>query len=442
MSVSLSEHFTYKRLLRFVFPCIIMMIVTSIYSIVDGFFVSNCVGKNAFAAVNLIMPVLMALSAFGFMIGTGGSALVAFTLGEGKKEKANEIFSMLILSEFLFGMLVTVVGFIFMPQIARALGASSLIIEDCVRYGRIGILTIAFFMMQNSFQSFLVTAEQAKMGLIVSIACGLTNMTLDFLLVYVWPLGVTGAALATGISELIGAFIPLIYFMRKNKSRLRLVRPRFDVRALRRACSNGASEMLTNLSASIIGMLYNMQLLKLAAENGVAAYGVIMYVSFIFMAIYFGYSVGVNPVIGYHYGAGNQKELKNILKKSLVLTSIAAVVMTSAAQLLASSLATLFVGYDKILHDMTVNGLRLYSLVFLLCGFNIFGSAFFTGLNNGKISAIISFLRTLVIQIACIFILPVFLGLNGIWLSVSVAEGLTLFVTASLLVVYRKRYGY
>lgn len=442
MSVSLSEHFTYKRLLRFVFPCIIMMIVTSIYSIVDGFFVSNCVGKNAFAAVNLIMPVLMALSAFGFMIGTGGSALVAFTLGEGKKEKANEIFSMLILSEFLFGMLVTVVGFIFMPQIARALGASSLIIEDCVRYGRIGILTIAFFMMQNSFQSFLVTAEQAKMGLIVSIACGLTNMTLDFLLVYVWPLGVTGAALATGISELIGAFIPLIYFMRKNKSRLRLVRPRFDVRALRRACSNGASEMLTNLSASIIGMLYNMQLLKLAAENGVAAYGVIMYVSFIFMAIYFGYSVGVNPVIGYHYGAGNQKELKNILKKSLVLTSIAAVVMTSAAQLLAPSLATLFVGYDKILHDMTVNGLRLYSLVFLLCGFNIFGSAFFTGLNNGKISAIISFLRTLVIQIACIFILPVFLGLNGIWLSVSVAEGLTLFVTASLLVVYRKRYGY
>ncbi|MBO4996558.1 MAG: MATE family efflux transporter [Lachnospira sp.] len=442
MSVSLSEHFTYKRLLRFVFPCIIMMIVTSIYSIVDGFFVSNCVGKNAFAAVNLIMPVLMALSAFGFMIGTGGSALVAFTLGEGKKEKANEIFSMLILSEFLFGMLVTVVGFIFMPQIARALGASSLIIEDCVRYGRIGILTIAFFMMQNSFQSFLVTAEQAKMGLIVSIACGLTNMTLDFLLVYVWPLGVTGAALATGISELIGAFIPLIYFMRKNKSRLRLVRPRFDARALRRACSNGASEMLTNLSASIIGMLYNMQLLKLAAENGVAAYGVIMYISFIFMAIYFGYSVGVNPVIGYHYGAGNQKELKNILKKSLVLTSIAAVVMTSAAQLLAPSLATLFVGYDKILHDMTVNGLRLYSLVFLLCGFNIFGSAFFTGLNNGKISAIISFLRTLVIQIACIFILPVFLGLNGIWLSVSVAEGLTLFVTASLLVVYRKRYGY
>lgn len=442
MSVSLSEHFTYKRLLRFVFPCIIMMIVTSIYSIVDGFFVSNCVGKNAFAAVNLIMPVLMALSAFGFMIGTGGSALVAFTLGEGKKEKANEIFSMLILSEFLFGMLVTVVGFIFMPQITRALGASSLIMEDCVRYGRIGILTIAFFMMQNSFQSFLVTAEQAKMGLIVSIACGLTNMTLDFLLVYVWPLGVTGAALATGISELIGAFIPLIYFMRKNKSRLRLVRPRFDVRALRRACSNGASEMLTNLSASIIGMLYNMQLLKLAAENGVAAYGVIMYVSFIFMAIYFGYSVGVNPVIGYHYGAGNQKELKNILKKSLVLTSIAAIVMTSAAQLLAPSLATLFVGYDKILHDMTVNGLRLYSLVFLLCGFNIFGSAFFTGLNNGKISAIISFLRTLVIQIACIFILPVFLGLNGIWLSVSVAEGLTLFVTASLLVVYRKRYGY
>lgn len=442
MSVSLSEHFTYRRLLRFVFPCIIMMIVTSIYSIVDGFFVSNCVGKNAFAAVNLIMPVLMALSAFGFMIGTGGSALVAFTLGEGRKDKANEIFSMLILAEFLFGVVVTVIGFIFMPQIAKALGASSLIMEDCVRYGRIGILTIAFFMMQNSFQSFLVTAEQAKMGLMVSVACGLTNMTLDFLLVYVLPLGVTGAALATGISELIGAFIPLIYFMRKNKSLLRLVRPRSDTRALMRACSNGSSEMLTNLSASVIGMLYNKQLLKLAEENGVAAYGVIMYVSFIFMAIFFGYSVGVNPVIGYHYGAGNRKELKNILKKSMIVTLIAAIVMTSAAQLLANPLASLFVGYDKILHDMTVNGFRLYSIVFLLCGFNIFGSAFFTGLNNGKISAMISFLRTLVIQIACIFILPLFLGLNGIWLSVSVAEGLTLFVTVSLLIGYRKRYGY
>lgn len=442
MSVGLSEHFTYKKLLRFVFPCIIMMIVTSIYSIVDGFFVSNCVGKNAFAAVNLVMPVLMALSAFGFMIGTGGSALVAFTLGEGKKQKANEIFSMLILAEFLFGVVVTIVGFIFMPQIAKALGASSLIMGDCVRYGRIGILTISFFMLQNSFQSFLVTAEQAKMGLMVSIACGLTNMTLDFFLVYVWPLGVTGAALATGISEILGAMIPLVYFMRKNKSLLRLVRPRFDGRALGRACSNGASEMLTNLSASIVGMLYNMQLLKLAAENGVAAYGVIMYVSFIFMAIFFGYSVGVNPVIGYHYGAGNNKELNNILKKSFVLTSITAVAMTLAAQFLASSLAALFVGYDRVLHDMTANGLRLYSLVFLLCGFNIFGSAFFTGLNNGKISAIISFLRTLVIQVACIFILPIFLELNGIWLSVSVAEGLTLFVTISLLVMYRKRYGY
>lgn len=442
MSVGLSEHFTYKKLLRFVFPCIIMMIVTSIYSIVDGFFVSNCVGKNAFAAVNLIMPVLMALSAFGFMIGTGGSALVAFTLGEGRKQKANEIFSMLILAEFLFGAVVTVAGFIFMPQIAKALGAGPLVMEDCVRYGRIGILTIAFFMMQNSFQSFLVTAEQAKMGLIVSVACGLTNMTLDFFLVYVWHLGVTGAALATGISEILGALIPLVYFIRKNNSLLRLVKPRLDGRALRRACSNGISEMLTNLSASVVGMLYNIQLLKLAAENGVAAYGVIMYVSFIFMAVFFGYSVGVNPVIGYHYGAGNGAELRNILKKSLVFTSVAAVAMTLAALVLASPLSSLFVGYDGVLKAMTANGMRLYSLAFLLCGFNIFGSAFFTGLNNGKISAIISFLRTLVIQVACIFLLPLFLKLNGIWLSVLVAEGLTLFVTVSLLIAYRKRYGY
>lgn len=442
MGVGLSQHFTYKKLLKFVMPSIAMMIVTSVYSIVDGFFVSNFAGKNAFAAVNLIMPVIMALGAFGFMIGTGGSALVAFTFGMGNKKKANEIFSMLIQLIIVGGLILSILGFIFMPMLVKLLGASSLIYQDCIVYGRILMVALVFFMLQNSFQSFLVTAERAKFGLFISILMGILNVFLDYLFVYVFRWGVAGAAIATTMAQILGGIIPLIFFIRKNNSMLSLGLTKFDWSSIRKACINGASEMLTNLSGSLVGILYNFQLMKLAAENGVAAYGVVMYVSYIFMAIYFGYAIGIGPVVGYHYGAGNQKELKNILKKSIILTLVTAVIMTAAGEFFAEPVSRIFVGYDAELLELTERAMILYSFSFLLCGFNIFGSAFFTGLNNGVVSASISIMRTLIIQVAAIVILPLLFGIDGIWCAIVVAEGITLVITILFFVSNRKKYKY
>ena len=442
MTVSLSDHFSYQKLLRFVAPSILMMIVTSIYSIVDGFFVSNFVGKNPFAALNLIFPVIMALAAFGFMIGTGGSALIAKTLGEGKKDEANGIFSMLVVVLAVGGAILSGTCILLLRPISYAVGATELTIDDCMLYGRVLLISLPFFMLQNSFQSFLATAEKPHFGLRVTVFAGLTNMVLDFLLVYVFPFGLLGAALATAFSQIVGALIPLVYFLRPNDSPLRLTRPRFDLRALARACGNGSSEMVSNLSTSLVGVLYNIQLMAIAQENGVSAYGVIMYVSFIFMAFFFGYSIAVTPVVGYHYGAENHAELKSLLKKSLTITLISSLVMTVSSIALASPIARIFVGYDAELCKMTVNALRLYALSFLVCGFNIFGSAFFTGLNNGTASALISFLRTLVLQVAAVLLLPRVLGIDGIWLAITAAEALTLLVTAALFLAGRRKYHY
>lgn len=442
MTVSLSDHFSYQKLLRFVAPSILMMIVTSIYSIVDGFFVSNFVGKNPFAALNLIFPVIMALAAFGFMIGTGGSALIAKTLGEGKKDEANGIFSMLVVVLAVGGAILSGTCILLLRPISYAVGATELTIDDCMLYGRVLLISLPFFMLQNSFQSFLATAEKPHFGLRVTVFAGLTNMALDFLLVYVFPFGLLGAALATAFSQIVGALIPLVYFLRPNDSPLRLTRPRFDFRALGKACYNGSSEMVSNLSTSLVGVLYNIQLMAIAQENGVSAYGVLMYVSFIFMAFFFGYSIAVTPVVGYHYGAENHFELKSLLKKSLTITLISSLVMTVSSIALASPIARIFVGYDAELCEMTVNALRLYALSFLVCGFNIFGSAFFTGLNNGTASALISFLRTLVLQVAAVLLLPRVLGIDGIWLAITAAEALTLLVTAALFLAGRRKYHY
>lgn len=442
MNIRLSDHFSYHRLMRFVLPSITMMVVTSVYSIVDGFFVSNFVGKGAFAAVNLIMPFLMALGSFGFMIGTGGSALVAKTLGEGNEKKASQYFSMLIYVTIVVGIVLSTLGIIFIRPIASALGANDTILNDCVIYGSILLISNTAFMLQNAFQSFLVTAERPKFGLTVSIISGLLNIVLDFLLIYVFRLGLAGAAIATAVSQIIGAAVPLIYFRTNESSVLRLTRAPLDGYVLRKSCVNGSSEMLTNISTSFVSMLYNFQLMRMAGENGVAAYGVIMYVNFIFMGFYFGFSVGSSPVISYHYGAQNHKELQGLFRKSLVIISIAAVTMTALAELLAQPLSGLFVGYDAELLSMTCMAFRLYSLSFLVAGFNIFGSAFFTALNDGVLSAVISFLRTLVLQIAAILILPILLGLNGIWIALTVAEGLTLIVTVVLLITKRTKYNY
>ena len=443
MKIQLSEHFTYNKLLRFVFPSIVMMVFTSIYSVVDGLFVSNFVGKTALASINLILPFLMGLSALGFMIGTGGSAIVAKTLGEGDPKRANSYFSMLVYVTAIGGIILALLGMLLVPSVASFLGAEGELLSNCILYGRISFISMPAFMLQNVFQSFFVTAEKPKLGLAVIITAGVTNMILDLLFVGILGFALAGAAAATVCGEMIGGLFPIFYFSRKNSSLLRLGKTQFNGRILMQTCVNGSSELMTNLSSSIVNSLYNIQLMKFAGENGVAAYAAIMYVNFIFIAIFLGYSIGSAPIISYHYGAGNHGELKNLYKKSLQLVGSWGILLFVLAQLLATPLAKLFVGYDGTLLAMTQTGFRIYSLVYIINGFNIFGSSFFTALSNGVVSAVISFLRTLVFQIGAVLILPiVFGGINGIWSSVTVAELLTLCITITFFVRQRRKYHY
>lgn len=442
MNIQLSDHFSYQKLLRFVFPSVVMMIFTSIYSIVDGLFVSNFVGKTPFAALNLIMPVLMIMGTLGFMIGTGGSAIVAKTLGEGDEEKASQYFSMMVYLAAAGGLLLTVLGLIFIRPVAAALKAEGAMLEDCVLYGRILLLSLTAFILQNVFQSFLVTAGKPQMGLFITVGAGVTNMVLDALFIVVFRWGLAGAAIATAISQMVGGLVPVVYFARENDSLLRLTRTRLEGKIIGKACANGSSELMSNLSTSLVSILYNFQLMRLAGENGVAAYGVIMYVNFIFIAIFLGYSIGSAPIVGYHYGAENHGELQNLFRKSLILMGLSGAVLTALAEVLSAPLSAVFVGYDQELFEMTCRGFRLYSLSFLAMGFNIFGSAFFTALNNGVVSAVISFLRTLLFETAAVLVLPVFLETDGIWLAVAAAELAALAVTMCLLAGMRTRYHY
>ena len=422
MTIQLSDHFTYKKLLRFTFPSIIMMIFTSIYGVVDGVFVSNFVGKTPFAAVNFIMPFLMILGAVGFMFGTGGSALIAKTMGENKLKKANELFSLFVYVSFVLGIVIAGFSFFLIRPIAQLMGAKGILLDQCVLYGRIVILAVPGFILQMEFQSFFITAEKPNLGLYVTIISGVANMILDALFMAVFHWGLAGAAAATALSQTLGGVIPLLYFSRKNTSLLRLCKTRFDGKALWKACINGSSELMSNISMSLVSMLYNIQLIKYAGENGVAAYGVLMYVNMIFLAIFIGYSIGTAPVISYHYGAQNHSELKSLLKKSFRILILASLSMLALSELLARPLSQIFVSYDADLLDLTVRGFGIYSFSFLFAGINIFASSFFTALNNGLISALISFLRTLVFQVASVLLLPLILGIDGIWISIVVAE--------------------
>ncbi|MCR4955229.1 MAG: MATE family efflux transporter [Lachnospiraceae bacterium] len=442
MAIQLSDHFTYKKLLRFVLPSIGMMIFTSIYGVVDGFFVSNYAGDLPFASINLIMPFIMILSGVGFMMGTGGTALVAKRLGEGNEKEANETFSLLVYSVVAFGIVITIIGELLLKKVAILLGANAQMLPYCLQYGRIILCSTTGFMLQNMFQSFLITAERPKIGFMLTCLAGCTNIVLDAILVAILGYGVVGAAIATITTETIGGLVPFIYFLLPNSTKLRLGKTRFMVNDLWKASSNGVSEFMTNISMSVVNACYNFQLMRLAGSDGVSAYGVIMYVSFIFAATFIGYAIGTAPIIGYNYGAQNHTELKNIFSKSLKIIGSVALVMTAAGALLAHPLAALYVGYDKELMELTEIALRIYCLCFLIMGFNIFGSSFFTALNNGKVSAAISFFRTFLFQIIMVFLLPMLFGVYGIWFSVVVAEALSLMITVFFFVRNRKRYHY
>lgn len=444
MHIQLSDHFDYKRLIRFTLPSIAMMIFTSIYGVVDGFFVSNFAGKTSFAALNLIYPFLMILGTVGFMFGTGGTAIVAMSLGEGDKARANRLFSLFVYVCFGLGVVFAVLGIVFIRPVAVLMGAEDELLEHSIVYGRIILSALPFYVLQMMFQSFFVTAEKPQLGLYVTLLSGVTNMILDAVLVILLPAEhkLAGAAIATAMSQVVGGVIPLIYFFRPNSSLLRLGRTHFDGRALVKACTNGSSEFMSNVSMSLVGMLYNIQLMKYAGENGIAAYGVMMYVSMIFSAAFIGYSIGIAPVTGYHYGAQNHGELKSLLRKSLLLIGSFGVAMVLLSETLATPLARIFIKNDPELLTLTVSGFRIFALSFLFMGFAIFGSGFFTALSDGLTSALISFLRTLVFQISAVLILPMIWEIDGVWLSIIVAEFMAMVLVAVFLVIKRKKYQY
>ena len=442
MKINLSDHFTYGKLFRFTLPSIAMMIFTSIYGVVDGYFVSNFAGSDPFTAINLIMPFLMVLGTIGFMFGAGGSALIGKTLGEGDGERASRIFSLVVYFSFSLAVVIAVIGMILIRPVSLFLGADDTLIGYCVTYGIIILCALPFFVMQMEFQSFFIVAEKPQLGLFVTLAAGFTNMILDALLVGVFRAGLVGAAIATALSQAVGGIIPLIYFAAKNSSRIRFTRTNFDGRALLRTVTNGASEFMSNISMSLVGMLYNFQLIKYAGNNGVAAYGVIMYVSFIFAAMFIGYSVGTAPIVSFHYGAGNHGELRSLRRKSMLIVGISSIIMTIASILLAAPLSKLYVGYDTELYNLTRGGFFIFSFAFLFMGYAIWSSGFFTALNDGITSAIISFLRTVVFQIAAVIILPIILGVDGIWWSIVVAEFMAVFSAGIFLIAKRRRFKY
>lgn len=440
--IQLSDHFTYYKLIRFVLPSIGMMVFTSVYVIVDGLFVSNVVGKTAFASINLVMPIVMLVGALGFMAGTGGAALVSKTLGEQRNERANQYFTMLIGATTIAGTIVCILAYVFMDSICLALGADSDMMQDCVTYGRIAMCFNVFFMLQNCFQDFFIVAAKPHLGLLTTVIAGLSNIILDALFIYVFNWGVAGAAVATGMSEMVGAAIPIIYFIKPNTSLLSLVKCKLELQPILKASGNGISEMVTSITSSFVSMLYNAQLIKYVGSDGVAAYGVLMYVLFIFAAIYIGYAMGCGPIIGYHYGARNPSELKNILNKSFKLLTGTGIAMLLFGELFARPLSGLFFAYDEALLDMTVHAMRITTVCFVILGINVFSSSFFTALSNGWLSALISLLRTFVFKLSFVIFLPLIMGIEGVWWSNPLSEILAFLLSIFCLAIMRKRYEY
>lgn len=442
MAIKLSDHFSYKRLLKFTLPSILMMIFMSVYGIVDGIFVSNFAGDAEFTALNFIYPVIMIFSAPGFMFGSGGSALISKTLGMGDKKKANQIFSLVVYSTIVCGIIFAIIGLFSIKYIAMLMGAKGTLLNNAVKYATPIVIALPVYMLQLEFQTFFITAEKPKLGFICTLCAGLANIFLDFICVGVLGFGLVGASVATAVSQLVGGIIPIIYFSRKNSSLLRIGKPYFDFKALVKICTNGSSELLSNVAMSLVGMLYNIQLLKYAGEGGVSAYGVLSYVSMLFNAMFIGFSIGTAPVIGYHYGAKNNKELTSLLKKSIVIVLITSIAMFAISEATGGIFANIFVGNDLNTKELTIRGLTIFSFAFLFMGFSIFFSSFFTALNDGFTSAMISFLRTIIFQVAAVIILPLIFDIDGIWISLVVAEFASIVVAIIFLFTKKKKYNY
>lgn len=439
--VDMSAHFSIPDLLKYTAPSVGMMIFVAIYEVVDGFFVSNYVSSTALAAVNIAYPVFLILGTLGYMMGTGGSAIVARTYGEGNPQRANELFSLFVYASIAGGIAFTVIGIPLLPLLFTLMGAQGELLELSVAYGTILMFGLVLDVLQYIFQNLTMTAGKPKVGFWSTVAAGVTNIVLDALFVGVLGWGIEGAAIATVAGLAFGGLIPLVYFLLPNSSMLRLGRCSLDWRALRAAAGNGSSEMVSNIAMSLVAIVYNYQLLKFIGEPGVAAYGVIGYVALVFAGVFMGYSVGAAPLMSFQHGNGNKAEMRSLFKKGVGIMAVCGVAMLVLTRLAAAPLATLFVGYDEDLMELTVHAFSIYSTAFLLMGLNMFASSLFTSLSNGKVSAVLSFMRTLVFEVGCAFLLPLALGADGIWYSVIVAEVLALVLSAASVLWLGPVYG-
>lgn len=444
MKIELSGHYSYSRILKTCIPSVLMILTTSVYSIVDGLFVSNFAGTTSFAALNIIWPAIATVAAFGLMFGTGGSALVAMVIGQDDRDRANGIFTMLIRAMLILGAVCGTLLFIFMRPVSIWLGADEAMLPDCIRYGRILVCAMPAFMSQMAFNSFFMTAEKPQLGTLLTVICGITNIAFDALFIVVFGWGLTGAAIATVLGMAVGGIYPLYYFSSKkrNTTKLKFVKADTDWHCIVRCCSNGLSEYVGNIALNIVSMCYNLQLMKLIGQDGVAVYGILMYIGYVYASVYIGYNIAVSPIVSFNYGAQNHDELKSLLRKSIVILLVAGTILTGLSEILSSPMAGIFVGYDPGLKALTARAIRIYMISFMICGLNMFVSAWFTALNNGIVSACAAFARTLVFEMGAIFILPLLLGLDGVWLAVDVADMLALVLAVILLSTFRKRYNY
>lgn len=418
---SIGREFGFFSLLKFALPSVIMMMVMGLYSMVDSMFVSRFVSTNALSAINVVYPVINLLIGLGVMLASGGSAVIAAKMGAGKTDEARRDFSMIVTIGLASSIVIAVAGLIFIRPIVTFLGASELLVDYAVTYLAIILMFAPANMLQMLFQMFFVTAGRPGLGLTFIIGAGLVNAVLDYVFIVPLGMGIAGAALATGIGYLIPAAAGLIFFFGKKKE-LYFTKPKFSAAVLGSSCSNGSSEMVSNLSMAVVTLVFNRIMMNLAGEDGVAAVTIVMYAQFLLSSIFMGFSLGVQPVISFHHGAGNRRNLKGIYRHCIVFIAIAAVSVFAVAMTLGPTLTTIFTPKDTNVWTLAVRGFMILPFCFLLEGFSIYASAAFTALGDGKTSALISFLRTFLFILTGLLTLPLAFGIDGVWLAVPVAE--------------------
>lgn len=438
----IAQEFNLISLLRFVAPTVVMLVFMSLYQMVDAVFVSKFVGENALSALNIVYPFPSIVIAVSIMLATGGSAIIARNMGEGKEKEAKENFSFIVLVGAVIGVAIATAGILFIEPLIYMLGATPSLYDYCYEYLFILVLSVPLSVFQMLFQSFFVTAGKPHLGLTLTVLGGVSNIVLDYVFIVLCGFGVSGAALATSIGYSIPGLFGLIYFAVSRKGTLYFVKPVFRWGVLFKCCINGSSEMVNNLAVAVTTFLFNVLMLKYEGEAGVAAITIVLYAQFLMTSAFMGFSSGIAPVVSFNYGSGNVRQLKKIFKISVWVIAVVSAAVFVIAETCSDVVIMVFTPAGSEVFGLTKYGFAIFSFSFLCTGMNIFASALFTAFSNGKISAILSFLRTFVFLTACLLFLPLFWGVDGIWLAVPVAEVMALFVSVYYLVRFKKVYQY